>query len=79
MNRLQVRNLFLRSAMLLGPLFPAAAAGERRETVNFNREWKFQLGDVSGAEAVAFNDAAWEGANLPHSFSEGENRCRNGI
>ena len=28
-----------------------------RETQNFNREWKFQIGDHPGAEAVAFDDA----------------------
>jgi beta-galactosidase len=40
-----------------------------RETLNFNRGWKFQLGDRPGAEAVAFNDATWEAVGLPHSFS----------
>ncbi len=46
-----------------------AAAGELRSSRNFNRDWKFQLGDASGAEAVAFDDAKWSAANLPHSFS----------
>jgi len=40
-----------------------------RETQNFNREWKFQIGDHPGAEAVAFDDANWENIGLPHSFS----------
>jgi glycosyl hydrolase family 2/F5/8 type C domain-containing protein len=47
----------------------AFGAENLREVVNFNRAWKFQLGDVTGAEAVAFNDGAWNDANLPHSFS----------
>jgi beta-galactosidase len=47
----------------------AAAAAELRQSLNFNREWTFQLGDVPGAEAVTFNDAKWSAANLPHSFS----------
>ncbi len=36
-----------------------------RESINLNREWKFQLGDVAGAEATAFDDANWNDANLP--------------
>src|ERR1019366_2112382 len=33
------------------------------------REWKFQLGDVTGADAAKFDDTKWDDANLPHSFS----------
>ncbi|HLP08160.1 MAG TPA: glycoside hydrolase family 2 TIM barrel-domain containing protein [Opitutaceae bacterium] len=40
-----------------------------RETLNFNREWSFQLGDHPGAEAATFDDAKWEHVGLPHSFS----------
>jgi hypothetical protein len=47
----------------------AAPAADLRENLNFNREWKFQLGDVAGAEAVTFADANWENVGLPHSFS----------
>jgi len=46
-----------------------AAPAELRQTANFNPEWKFQLGDVSGADATTFDDAKWDDANLPHSFS----------
>jgi hypothetical protein len=45
------------------------AASGLRQSVNFNREWKFQLGDVASAGAAAFDDAKWDDANLPHSFS----------
>ena len=44
-------------------------AADLRQSVNFNREWAFQLGDVAGAEAAAFDDAKWENVGLPHSFS----------
>lgn len=47
----------------------AIAAGDLRQSIIFNREWKFQLGDVAGAEAAAFDDGKWDDANLPHSFS----------
>jgi len=47
----------------------ALPASDLRQTVNFNREWKFQLGDVAGAEAAEFDAAKWEDIGLPHSFS----------
>src|SRR6185437_4652940 len=54
------RNVFSRRAF---------AGTDLRQTINFNREWKFQLGDVAGAEATMFDDARWNDADLPHSFS----------
>ncbi len=45
------------------------ASGAARQTLNFNRQWTFHLGDAAGAEVPAFDDAAWDSANLPHSFS----------
>jgi beta-galactosidase len=44
-------------------------AAELRDSANFNRAWKFQLGDISGADAINFDDSKWQDANLPHSFS----------
>ena len=40
-----------------------------RLTTNFNRSWKFVLGDPSGAQGVLFNDTTWTNIGLPHSFS----------
>ncbi len=68
MKRPQFRSLLFLSVTLLGPSLHAAA-DELRETGNFNRAWKFQLGDVAGADAAAFDDSKWDDANLPHSFS----------
>lgn len=42
-------------------------AGER--SVSFNEHWRFYLGDLNGAEAAAYNDAAWTDVNLPHDYS----------
>jgi hypothetical protein len=69
LRQLRLRSFLIFSVMLLGPLFHTAAAGGLRETANFNREWKFQLGDVTGADDAKFDDSKWDGANLPHSFS----------
>ena len=41
-----------------------------RHDINFNRDWKFQLGDDNNASAVAFDDSQWNAVGLPHSFSE---------
>jgi hypothetical protein len=46
-----------------------SSAAVLRETINFNREWKFQIGDVTNASGVKFDDSKWDRANLPHSFS----------
>ena len=40
-----------------------------RQQIIINREWKFLLGDHSGAEAVLYDDSRWDNINLPHSFS----------
>ncbi len=47
----------------------ALSAADLRQSINFNREWKFQLGDVTNADAAAFDDSKWDDADLPHSFS----------
>lgn len=43
-------------------------SGDARK-INFDENWKFNYGDVSGAEAQVFNDAARRTLNLPHDFS----------
>ena len=62
------KSLLLFVMLITGSMF-ALHATELRQTLNFNREWKFQLGDVANADAAAFDDAKWDAANLPHSFS----------
>ncbi|BCU77805.1 glycoside hydrolase family 2 TIM barrel-domain containing protein [Luteolibacter sp. LG18] len=47
----------------------AHAVPELRETINFNRDWKYQTGDPNGAEAPAFDDHLWDTTGVPHSFS----------
>jgi len=56
---------------LLLPFFGASAfaADSVRERLNFNRDWKFKLGDYAGAAAPAYDDSKWDAIGLPHSFS----------
>jgi beta-galactosidase len=53
---------------------PAAASyappQSPRATLNFNFDWKFIREDVPGAEAPAFDDAAWTSVAMPHSFND---------
>lgn len=63
MNRLLLTFILIAFAGSLG------AAEPLRQNLNINRDWKFKLGDYTGAEATAFDDKAWDAINLPHSFS----------
>ena len=46
-------------------LFPLGDSG--RLVWNFNAGWRFHLGDITGAEAVNYDDKAWEVVSTPHS------------
>jgi beta-galactosidase len=46
--------------------------------VLFDDGWKFQLGDVKGAEGSSFNDMSWRTLDLPHDWSiEGQIHPKN--
>jgi beta-galactosidase len=63
-----MKRLLLFLAILLLPILLFSAESPRQQ-LNFNREWKFQLGDQPGAEATGYNDSKWDDIGLPHSFS----------
>ena len=45
----------------------------QRQTQSFDHGWRFHLGDVAGAEQVAFDDSGWRTLDVPHDWSiEGE-------
>ena len=50
------------------PLYPAQTQTSRLE-LNADADWRFVLGDPSGAEAPQFADASWRTVNLPHDWS----------
>ena len=60
-------------AMMPSDLFKASAATgaslDDRLELDFNNNWKFYLGDESGAHAKAYDDSTWETVELPHDFS----------
>ncbi|MBB3206804.1 beta-galactosidase [Rhodopirellula rubra] len=56
--------------ILLAVTLTSTQAADR---TNFDSNWKFALGDVSGAEQIAFDDSSWRRLNVPHDWSiEGE-------
>lgn len=65
--------------LLLSFLFVVAVtamsiAAPSRQITNFDRNWYFHLGDVSGADQVNYNHKSWRTLDLPHDWSiEGEN------
>jgi beta-galactosidase len=53
---------------------PAASAATYtppavRQRVDLNTGWRFNKGDVAGAEATTFNDSAWQQLNVPHTWN----------
>ncbi|GAB3846689.1 glycoside hydrolase family 2 protein [Dactylosporangium cerinum] len=40
-----------------------------RQRVDLNSGWRFNKGDVAGAEATTFNDSAWQQLSVPHTWN----------
>jgi len=52
---------------------PAIANPRPGSTINFNNDWRFNLGDVSNGQSPDLDDSKWRALNLPHDWSiEGE-------
>jgi len=45
------------------------SAAPPRKVESFNRDWKFTKGDPAGAEAIEFDDTAWQPVRLPHDWA----------
>ena len=46
-----------------------AVENPSERSLNFNDNWKFNLGDIKGAEAKGFDDSKWENVSVPHDYS----------
>jgi beta-galactosidase len=55
--------------LLLFTLITANAQLNKRTKINFNADWKFNLGDVANAKNEKFDDSHWRVLNLPHDWS----------
>src|SRR4051812_38004378 len=47
----------------------SVAQTKTRTQQSFNDNWKFYLGDATGANESSFNDASWRVLDLPHDWS----------
>ena len=63
MNLKKVLFTFLLSTFIL------FAFAQTRSVLNFNKDWKFYLGEANNANEINFNDAKWRTLNLPHDWS----------
>ena len=62
-------SLFGSLALLLTVcLQPTAKAGDR-VTVNFDRDWRFHLGDVENGQKADIDDTSWRQLDVPHDWS----------
>jgi beta-galactosidase len=58
-----------------GPVVPVSFTSTATPVYNglrgkdFNSGWRFNLGDVTGAQAIAFDDSTWRHLNVPHDWS----------
>ncbi|MDN5286862.1 MAG: beta-galactosidase [Mucilaginibacter sp.] len=65
----------LKAGKLSGLLFIAllfsisSFAQQARQTIDFDKGWRFNLGDAGHAENPILNDAGWRLLNLPHDWS----------
>ena len=63
----------LLSILALIALSCTIAGAQSRTVTNFDKEWKFSLGDIKSAQSTGFNDRAWRTLDVPHDWSiEGE-------
>lgn len=51
------------------PASPSSAPAPARITQSFDSDWRFLKADAAGAEASAFDDAAWRRLDVPHDWS----------
>jgi beta-galactosidase len=64
------RRTFCATLPVAGALRPAEAQQQPpRERLLFDHDWRFLLGDPSGAESTSFDAAGWRTLDLPHDWS----------
>ncbi len=63
-----MRRFFVGVGCIVFMLFSAPARGER-VTQSFDADWRFQRGDVKGADQASFDDASWQKVDVPHDWS----------
>ncbi len=63
-----MKKIFILTLTLVTTLL-SCATQPSREILNFDDNWKFNLGDAKEAFQYNYNDAAWRSLDLPHDWS----------
>ena len=69
MKQLKLISTILLIALSFITLVSCGSDQTVRVTEDFNFNWKFQLGDIPGAEQPGLDDSAWGNIRLPHDWS----------
>ncbi len=71
--KLNQRSLTLLFAVAIFTHVSCFANSRPQQTLSFNQDWRFRLGDVTGVQDAGFDDSQWRQLDLPHDWSiEGE-------
>src|SRR5689334_5768479 len=66
------------SFVLLTALMCGLTGALARETRSIDFDWRFHLGDITGAEQSDYDDTSWRQLDVPHDWSiEGEYKADN--
>jgi beta-galactosidase len=69
-----MKHLPIIAALLFGAATLTAQESNSRQTISFDKDWKFARGDYKNAFKASFKDVAWRTLDLPHDWSiDGEN------
>lgn len=66
LKKLTAIRIAILAALFLASQPQRSVAGD---TLNFNTNWAYHLGEVAGAEKVEFSDANWVPVTLPHTLA----------
>ena len=55
--------------VLLATISAVNANSRPKDTVSFNNDWRFHLGDVANGQSPTLDDSQWRLLNLPHDWS----------
>ena len=64
-----MRHIFLKTCVGFILLTMLILPGFGREYIDFKSDWKFYSGDITGVEAIEFDDSDWEGISIPHDWA----------
>lgn len=57
------------SLLILFAFATTSLFAQARKTINFDANWQFVKGEMTGAEKPTFNDKAWKTLDVPHDWS----------